>query len=192
MQTAHVPQYSFTDAVGVRFRPGGLRALLGASIEVVDGQALDLASVLPAHSAKRATRAASSGSGVNRFSLVSRALDDICSNPAGYPPTRLIRALSHRRIASVQEMAMHAGVSTRQLERLVRNIVGISPKALIRIHRFRRAVRLRVLRQLSWSDAVLHAGYYDQSHFTNECRAITGFSPARLARLIETGRACRV
>jgi AraC-like DNA-binding protein len=56
--------------------------------------------------------------------------------------------------------------------------VGLSPKQLMRISRFQRALQLsREQPTQSWSTVALEAGYYDQAHFIHECQDIVGCSP---------------
>lgn len=80
--------------------------------------------------------------------------------------------------ASVAGVARELGLSERQLERLFRERVGISPKRYARLRRFERAVKLtRELGALSEVASV--SGYADQAHFIREFRSFTGTTPRR-------------
>jgi methylphosphotriester-DNA--protein-cysteine methyltransferase len=79
----------------------------------------------------------------------------------------------------VRAAAAATALSDRQLERLMHERIGVTPKLLTRLARFRRAVTA------AWCGAPLTAaatahGYADQSHFTREVRALTGHSPRAL------------
>jgi AraC-like DNA-binding protein len=82
---------------------------------------------------------------------------------------------------SVRDLARRAGLGTRRLQALFADRVGMSPKMLMRINRFQRALRIaRERDDLSWSAVALEAGYYDQPHLNHDCREITGRAPTEL------------
>ena len=77
------------------------------------------------------------------------------------------------------------GIGLRQWQRRFLRASGFTPKAFARIVRFQNAIRLYESGQ-GCSDVALEAGYYDQSHLTNEFRALGGSSPEAF---FESGRA---
>jgi AraC-like DNA-binding protein len=84
-----------------------------------------------------------------------------------------------RESMSVRGVARHAGLSTRRVQTMFAERVGLSPKQLMRISRFQRALQLaRERPSLSWSTVALEAGYYDQAHLIHECQEIVGCSPS--------------
>ena len=73
----------------------------------------------------------------------------------------------------------------RRLQRAFDRSVGVSPKVLARVLRFRRAVRQldgAASRPGSWAGLAALAGYADQSHFIREFRALAGLTPAAYLR----------
>jgi AraC-like DNA-binding protein len=81
-------------------------------------------------------------------------------------------------MAPVKELATAAGVGERQLERLFKKYVGLSPKYYARIIRFNYIFKLIEARDTPWADIVYQAGYYDQSHFIRNFKAFTGEDPS--------------
>jgi AraC-like DNA-binding protein len=80
--------------------------------------------------------------------------------------------------ANVSAVAVDLGVSERHLRRVFREIVGVSPKAFVRLTRFDRALRAaREDGHASWASIAAAAGYYDQPHLIAEFRAIAGVTP---------------
>ena len=83
------------------------------------------------------------------------------------------------------------GYGRRALEVLFKKHVGVSPKALAGIFRFQWFYR-NFARERSYESVKEHVYemFYDQSHFTNEFRKMTGFSPRSYSRNIrnEFGR----
>lgn len=73
-------------------------------------------------------------------------------------------------------LARDLQVSEDTLEKRFRRIVGASPKQFATLVRLRRAVDLS-RESDSLTTLALDAGYYDQSHFIRDFRAITGDAP---------------
>ena len=87
----------------------------------------------------------------------------------------------HNETMSVAGLARHVGLSTRRVQLWFRDNVGLSPKQLLRIARFQRALALaRAHPTLSWSTVAARAGYYDQAHLIHESNDIVGCTPAVL------------
>jgi AraC-like DNA-binding protein len=84
----------------------------------------------------------------------------------------------------VDELAFDAGMSARQLRRLFLEQIGLTPKHLSRVIRFRESVsRLGKTRRGDFTQVALDCGYYDQAHFINEFRELSGYRPAEFAAL---------
>jgi AraC-like DNA-binding protein len=97
-------------------------------------------------------------------------------------PDPLVRAAARRvGVAPVTDVAGDLGVSERHLRRLVSEQVGYGPKRLGRVLRLRAAIA-RVRAGAELAEAAFEAGYADQAHFTNECRALAGVAPGRFVR----------
>ncbi|HEX2204306.1 MAG TPA: helix-turn-helix domain-containing protein, partial [Longimicrobium sp.] len=78
----------------------------------------------------------------------------------------------------VRELAQGLGVGERRLEQLFARQVGLSPKAMCRIARFRAAVALLQRDpERAWTDVAYDRGFYDQSHLVHEFRALSGLAP---------------
>jgi AraC-like DNA-binding protein len=92
-------------------------------------------------------------------------------------------AASGGRVA-IEDLATHTGFSRKHLGALFLQQVGLSPKALARVHRFRGALQLldRADGVVPWAELAEACGFYDQSHLINEFRRFTGLSPTDLAR----------
>jgi AraC-like DNA-binding protein len=85
---------------------------------------------------------------------------------------------------AIEELAEQTGFSRKHLGNLFRQQVGLSPKSLARVHRFRGALDLlnRADGEVPWVQLAEQCGFYDQSHLINEFRRFTGFSPVELTR----------
>lgn len=81
---------------------------------------------------------------------------------------------------SISALRERAGWSKSRFSTLFREQVGVSPKRLARVVRFRRALDLVVHHELPLSRVAHAAGYYDQPHLNAEFREFAGLSPGEL------------
>ncbi len=112
------------------------------------------------------------------------ALDRIIGERAGRVDGLLSLAVRELELAGglmgIQEVAGHAGLSTRQFERRFRSAAGIAPKLFCRMQRFQRVFRALEHTHSSWADAAVQCGYYDQAHLIRDFREFAGKPPAAL------------
>lgn len=81
-------------------------------------------------------------------------------------------------LLSMEALAQHLHISQRQLERLYQMQVGVTPKLyarLLRVENARQALKQNTA--FSLTDLGLQLGFYDQSHFIREFKAIVGMTP---------------
>jgi AraC-like DNA-binding protein len=81
-------------------------------------------------------------------------------------------------LLSMEALAQHLNISQRQLERLYQLQVGVTPKLyarLLRVENARQALKQNI--DYSLTDLGLQLGFYDQSHFIREFKAIVGMTP---------------
>jgi AraC-like DNA-binding protein len=86
-----------------------------------------------------------------------------------------------RQPLSVRELARQTGLGRRRIQAMFADRVGLSPKLLMRLSRFQRALSLaRTRADLSWATVAARAGYYDQPHLNHDCQEIAGCTPSSL------------
>lgn len=93
------------------------------------------------------------------------------ADPAMSIVVSLLLASSGR--IAVSELAVHLGVSERQLRRRFRRAAGISPKQYAGVQRSRRALIL-ALTEPNWADVALTAGFSDQPHLARDIKSRFG------------------
>jgi len=77
----------------------------------------------------------------------------------------------------VSVMADLAGLSPKQLERVCRRTLGTSPQRLVQRLRIEHAVQLISTTRRTLGDVSAECGFYDQSSFTKQFRAVLGLTP---------------
>ncbi|MET0464690.1 MAG: AraC family transcriptional regulator [Chitinophagaceae bacterium] len=85
----------------------------------------------------------------------------------------------HKGGISVKELCSVTGCHQRNLERLFREFVGLSPKRLCTIHRVHNFIReTRTDRSSArFTSGALSSGYFDQAHLNHEFKSLTGITP---------------
>lgn len=72
------------------------------------------------------------------------------------------------------------GIHKRNFERFANKILGINPKAYLRINRFRKSLYALLHTDYNTlTEVAYNCGYYDQMHFIKEFKLFTGSSPAQ-------------
>jgi AraC-like DNA-binding protein len=163
---------------GIRFRPGAAHRFLDRG----DLSALtdDDAPCLLRRDRDLASRLADGGDFERRASLVAHHLGVIAADADGADLTEAAARLIAARGGQLRigELADQLGVTRRQLERQCRRDLGVSPKMLARILRFRRAAALIARGQVrSGADLAAAGGYVDQAHLIREFQEFAGTTP---------------
>ena len=84
-------------------------------------------------------------------------------------------------VLTTRQVLERFAIGERTLQRVFTKIVGIGPKSLIRTKRFQTAIKAMMAgAEIDWADFALRLGYFDQAHFINDFRKITGRSPGNL------------
>ncbi|MCM2418454.1 MULTISPECIES: DUF6597 domain-containing transcriptional factor [unclassified Streptomyces] len=175
--------------LGIKFRPGGFRPLLGSPVADLTDRSVPAAELFgPA--VTTAERTILGASDVSTMTATAESLLlSLLPGPetAPDPVTAEVAAMVERITASpslfrVDEVADDLGVSVRRLQRLFAEHVGASPKWVLRRARLHEAAaRADQGVGIDWSALAADLGYSDQSHLTRDFTATVGASPARYA-----------
>jgi AraC-like DNA-binding protein len=173
-----------TVIVGVRFRPSAGGRLLRVPLSEILNLRVPLADLLP-------TGAGRLPPTLDPEEAVRRVLDLTGGLVVdGAPDRAMARAavLLRDPAARAEAVAAEVGLSERQFRRRSQAAAGYGPKTLQRVLRFHHFVRLLDAAFSPPDLAALAAqgGYADQAHLTRECSALSGFTPANLARVRRT------
>jgi AraC-like DNA-binding protein len=76
-------------------------------------------------------------------------------------------------IINIAELASHVNVSIRRLQQLFAKYVGVSPKKMASIYRLHKVIHDVMLKKYPSSNYQYH---YDQAHFINDFKRMTGMS----------------
>jgi AraC-like DNA-binding protein len=173
--------------LGVAFTARGVFPWLGQCMHEFADRIVALADALGDGTLALRERLLNTPSLEERFRIVERwLLARLESQPEVHPSVRWAAdriAGSGGRVA-IQHLARQTGFTRRHLGNLFRQQVGLTPKSLARVHRFRGALDLLngTRGAVPWIALAEQCGFYDQPHLANEFRRFTGFSPTELMR----------
>lgn len=166
------------EVFGVRFHPGMSHGMLKVPVAELTDQAVDLPALWGRQGTVLIERVSNARSDDERIEAIEALLDP----PDVTPMQRAaLFVIENRGEASADDLARHAGLSARQFRRQCIEQTGVGPKMLCRIVRFRNAANDIARRPASWADFALDHGYYDQAHFINEFKELSGLTPAAYA-----------
>ena len=174
--------------VGVKFRPGGLAALTGRSARTWTDRDVPAHEVLPPEVARALMdldpRAAiEEGPSTVLDVLAPLTADDAPDDPT-YERVLAVVAdmLADRSLVTVAQVEARHAVSGRTLQRWFAHYVGVGPKWVLARHRLHDAVtELDAGYDGPLAELAARYGWYDQSHFVRDFRALTGVTPGEYA-----------
>lgn len=86
--------------------------------------------------------------------------------------------LQSRGVTTISNIGQYTSVSSRQLERIFREYIGVTPKKCCSLVRYQNIWKELVFkRNLSFSDIVYNYGYSDQAHMINDFKKYHGSTP---------------
>ena len=173
--------------LGVAFRAHGAFPWLGGELSDVKEQVLPLADLLGSGVLALRERLLNTQDTGNRFLLVQQWILARMRERSGVHPAvqwTMARLAASGGDTTIDTLARAAGYSRKHLLQLFYEQVGMRPKALARVLRFRSALGLmQGAQRVPWAELAAHCGYYDQAHLSNDFRRFAGVPPATYLRL---------
>ena len=173
-----------SEVVGVRLRPGVAYLLARTPIHEIVNRREPLGRFLGPCADELAQQIAHATSADARFDLLEGfCLEHIATKRVNECVELALALLEESEGAmQIREVARRCAISQRQLERLLRTWVGMSPKRLARIARFQ-TVLGRAQRKPQWTHVAAEQNYADQAHMIHEFSGFAGESPARFTSM---------
>jgi AraC-like DNA-binding protein len=166
--------------VGVRFQPGMWTAHLGVPGDRVTNDMVPLDSLWGPRAKELVHRLADASANGEPLEHCASVFESAISRIE--QPGRIQRAIAwmadRRGCVSIDELAGQAGFSVRQFRRVCLQQSGLTPKFLARVLRFRHALSRIQSSPREYATFALDCGYYDQAHFINEFRQLSGRTPS--------------
>jgi len=172
--------------LGAAFHAGGFRPLLKRSVGTISGAVQTADDVLGYDDRPTAARILATSDAGEMVGACEAYLaqTDPQPDPASREITALVAVAETRNdIVRAEQLANHAGMSLRNLQRLFTEYVGIGPKWVIQ--RFRildAAAAAHSGQSTDWSALAQELGFSDQAHLTRVFSEVVGSPPATYER----------
>jgi AraC-like DNA-binding protein len=177
------PSQGVPALIGVRFRPWGLRALLGTAMGEFTDRRLNVADIAPAQAESLVDEIASADTLARRAAALQRFVANFIEANERFqddlPATWTKRLMVTGGDMRLTNLARECDLSLRQLERRFQAQVGMTPRLFSNIVRFRAVFdKLNGHDRPDWASLANDAGYFDQSHMNRDFRRFLGLSPS--------------
>jgi AraC-like DNA-binding protein len=173
--------------LGIHFNAGGAYPFLKFPLSELHNQIVWADAIWGAFAADIRERLYAAPTIPARFALLERLLlAHLGEVPHGLKPVRHAVAEIARQhgALSIRALSDHIGISHNHLLTQFKRMVGITPKALARLHRLKHVLRLVDPTQpVDWALIAQQSGFYDQAHFNHDFVAFLGHSPTDYLQL---------
>jgi AraC-like DNA-binding protein len=169
----------------VLFQPQGVRQFFNLPFNELTNQSVPLELINRTLSQELQSRLSET---ISFNARVDIAEDFLCrlltASTKGYDFKRMSHSLElikrAKGMVEIDFLSQQACLSRKQFERLFMEHIGISPKQYLKIIRFQSALYIRSQgNDVSMTQLALESGYYDQSHFINDFKSLTGLTPKK-------------
>jgi AraC-like DNA-binding protein len=155
-------------------------------LHLLTDRIVDLADVLGPDALRLESRLAEAADWPSRFALLDAF---IAARIAAAAPLSAVLLEAWRWLERcdgripVARIASELDVSRKQLSVRFREEIGLPPRTVARLMRFRCALeRLSAGAAARWSEIALDSGYYDQAHLIRDFRRFAGMTPTQFLR----------
>lgn len=180
-QFAEVPIQRNSVFLGIRFRPGGLRSLFQVAADSYSGHSIDLSDIDKSWTEIQYRLLETT----DKVSLLNTVLLQKLNQKKRVQNESPIANLLHRIYQQqgnikVRQLAEDEFMSTRHVQRLFSDWIGLSPKTFCRIVRLQYSLRSLFCKDGgSGAEMSSEFGYSDQAHFIREFQTLIGMTPIR-------------
>lgn len=170
------------ELIGIRFHPGGTLPFFKVPLHEITDRVVKLSDLAQTFEKELLESAADESCLAKRLNAIEAVLLKTVEHSSHNSFVQQLAAeiVDSGGLTSIDLLAHHAGISTRQLERRFLNEVGLSPKLLSRILRFQQVFRAIEYCKGEWAPIALECGYYDQAHLIRDFNQFAQQTPAIL------------
>jgi len=178
------------ECLQIDFTPLGAHRFLGGLAGEVASRLVPVEDALGAAGRALRERLGNAGTWTERFALAEAFLTERTLGPARPEIARLCAVMARSGgTVPIGALAADIGISRKHLADLCSRHLGVGPKTLARMVRFRRACAMASGARVpaSWADVAAACGYADQPHLVREFQALAGATPSVWLRRLGRG-----
>jgi len=168
--------------LGIKFKPAALAQLFDISMHELTNKVIPLHDIQPVDVKTLESSIEGYDNHQQRISAIENFLiNKIKEAQVDMRVNKAIdRIFESNGMITVAGLCEFAGASERQLERLFKKFIGLSPKLYARVIQFSYIFQvIQGQKEMNGSELGIASGYYDQSHFIKNFKAFTGEDPSR-------------
>jgi AraC-like DNA-binding protein len=168
-----------SDVFGIKFKPTGIWKLFACDMTPLTNHTGDLRSVLGEEVSTLWERIALEKSDPEKIGIIENyLLEKATASGKTDQLDAIVEAIQecHGQL-NVGELASKYNMSTRTMERVFQERIGLSAKQFARLNRFTHVFKLLQQPELTKAEATYLSGYFDQAHFNKEFREFAGENP---------------
>ena len=174
--------------IGTKFRPGAFRAFIDRPVASLSDRRWPLRDVFGRDDEGFDAEALSHDEDTDSIEVIEsflRSFRPTFNASMELAGSITARIAEDRGITKVDQIVEEHAIPTRQLQRLFREYVGVTPKWVIQRYRLIEAAeRLAAGGAVDFAGLALDLGYADQAHFIRDFKKLVGRPPAGYARTI--------
>jgi AraC-like DNA-binding protein len=177
-----VEQSGKTGMLSILFKPHGARMFFDLPISEITNQNVDLTLLGRQFAPELTEKITLASDHETRISIIEAYLISKLRDQHLYNSQRLARTIeiiNHQKgLVSVSDLASVACLSQKQYNRIFYDYVGLHPKEFLKIVRLQYVFHHRShFQNESFTELAYACGYYDQAHFVNDFKSLTGLTP---------------
>ena len=176
----YVQQNHVVEALGVRFRHGGVASFISAPANILTNVVLEAYEIFGDKINDLTQRIYETSSHPTSITLIQNFLTNHIHNESDTRLTmRLISRVKESEASTLHRLSEATGIHYKKMERLFSRYTGYNPKNFTRVIRFYKTLKEMHSKPASLTGIGLDGGYYDQPHFIREFKAFTGTTPSQ-------------
>jgi len=168
----------------VLFRPMGMYRLFGVPVSPLTGVGTEGHAAFGPQVSALYERLGNTASFAGRVRHLDRFINARVHRSDPLTPAALAMRLLAAGQCNVGAAAKMIGISERQLERRSLECAGMSPRKLLRVSRFQRAIEKHRAGYGNWLEIAHEVGYYDQMHLVRDFHDLGGGAPTQVMKEI--------
>lgn len=182
-KTLEIEPSGSTGIFSVRFHPEGFTPFAKLTAKQMENRAVPLNELFGIDGYELEKKMLNAQSTEDRIQLIEAFLMEKLIAPDSID--RMIRSsvktiLQLKGQLSVNELSKAVHTSQRQLERRFSDVIGLSPKQLVKIIRLQTTIHSMMNTDFANLTALAHQGdYFDQAHFIKDFKEFTGVTPKK-------------
>lgn len=168
--------------LGIKFRAGGFQPFWGQNVSELTGKVVRIGEIWGSEVDNWTDKILGSS---DELAMAAQAEAYLCTllparDALAEQADEVVRTIHEQRdIVLVESLSKHTGISIRQLQRMFRKYVGVTPKWVIKRFRLQEAAELLEQNaQVSYAELAAQLGYFDQAHFIKDFKSLLGQSPS--------------